>query len=515
MNQPIQLNVYTGTLNPGHTADLTCNGANSCSDYPKIDDHGRAICCFPLPQVLDGITALSSVIYQSGAQNLNDFQVNVGNGQLFNAANDLSVFLNPVIATSQCNIILPTEATQSTSSQFRLTWTYHSNSADNNSPPLLPTTTLNDGTLLVNVLRVTSTSAFVRQGAQYNEWFVCPPSQDGQISLLRSIALLAGNNIEYFRCIYVNNQGIPLKDPTNGQLLVFSSSKNDVSDNPTITILPAVHTDCISIQFFSNLGTSIDLNSILLSITIAFQTAPTTDISSFMPQVSDLQGTFQIQIDVRVSISPIDDNNAGNDGQMNVQTSLLSAIDNLSNVPSIQCTRYQTDVPMSYDSSIGQYTGTFDIRSQYSQQSIIDSVTVTGSPAVQNPITMLLVDSQGNTLSPSYTLTSGNTLEDGPSISVSKIILQATAFQDAPMDSTLHIDVVVCPTDTRPTGSSPSVPSRSIPSLPVNTSVEISAEKEELFACFLRIKEDNLKIYLEIIYLDISFFSIVMITLDV
>jgi hypothetical protein len=474
----MQLNTYNGTLNPGHTADLICQGASSCPDYPQTDEQGRAICCFLLPQASDGITALSSVIYQNGTQNLNDFQVNVANGQSFDAANDLSVFLDPVIATSQCNIILPTGTTQSNSAQFRITWTYHSSSADSNSSPP-PTATLTDGTLPVNVLRVTSTSAFVQQAAQYNEWFVCPPTQDGQISLLRSIALLAGNNIDYFRCIYVNNQSIPLKDPTNGQLLVFSSSKNDVSDNSTITILPAVHTDCISIQFFPNSGTSIDLESILLSITIAFQTASTTDLSSIVPQVSDLQGTFQIKIDITINISPVDDDN---NGQTNEQTLGPSEIDNSENVSSNQCTRYQPDVPMRFDISISTYKGTFDIPSENSQPTIIDSVTVTASSSVENPITMLLVDSQGNTLSPSYDLTSGNTFQDGPNISISKIILQATALQDAAMDSTLHADIVVCSGNT----SSSSAPSQ------VNMLKKTSRRREELSVDF-SMKEINPK----------------------
>ncbi len=505
MYQPIQLNIYTGTIDSGYTADLTCNGASSCPDYPKIDEQGRVICCFLLPQASNGITALSSVIYQNGAQNLNDFQVNVGNGQSFNAKNDLSVFLGQAIPASQCNVIMPTGSTQSTSAQFRLTWIYHSNSANSNSPPPL-TSTLNDGTLPVNVLSVTSTSVFVQQRAEYNEWFVCPPSQDGQISLLRSIALLAGNNIDYLRCIYVNNQGIPLKDPTTGQLLVFTSTKNSASDNPTITILPTVYTDCISIQFFSNAGTSIDLNSILLSITIAYQAVPTSSMSSVMPQVSDLQGTYQIQIDVTVDVSPMNDNNVDNNGQTNAQTLLSPAGNNLSNGPSIQCTRYETDLPMSYDSSIGKYTGTFDIPSDYSQPTILDSVTVTGSSTVENPITMLLVDSQGNTLSPSYSLTSGNTLQGGPKISISKIIVQATALQDAAMDSTLNIDIVVCPTDAGSTGASLFAPSPSAPSPQVNILKQTSMETEELFACFPRKEKETLKICLEIIYLNISFF---------
>jgi len=498
MNQPIQLNIYSGTLDSGHTADLTCNGASSCPNYPKIDEQGRAICCFPLPQVSNGITAISSVIYQNGAQNLNDFQVNVGNGQSFNAANDLSVFLGQLIPASQCNVIMPTGSTQSTSAQFRLTWIYHSNSANSNSPPPSLTSTLNDGTLPVNVLSVTSTSAFVQQRTGYNEWFVCPPSRDGQVSLLRSIALLAGNNIDYLRCIYVNNQGIPLKDPTNGQLLVFTSTKNSALDNSTITSLPAVHTDCISIQFFPNAGTSIDLNSILLSITIAFQIAPTSSMSSVMPQVSDLQGTYQIEIDITVDVSPMNDNNVDNNGQTNAQTFLPPASNNLSNASAIQCTRYQTDLPMSYDISIGKYTGKFDIPSEYSQPTIIDSVTVTGSSTVENPITMLLVDSQGNTLSPSYSLTSGITLQGGPKTSISKIILQATALQDAAMDSTLHIDIVVCPTGTGSTGSSPSAPSPSIPSPQVNILKQTSVEKEELFDCFSKERKNIAIIILDI-----------------
>jgi hypothetical protein len=366
---------------------------------------------------------------------------------------------------------------------------------------------LNDGTLPVDVLRVTSTSAFVQQGAQYNEWFVCPPAQDGRISLLRSIALLAGNNIDYLRCIYVNNQGIPLKDPTTGQLLVFSSSKNDASDNPAITILPAVHTDCISIQFFPNPGTSIDLNSILLSITIAFQIAPTTDMSSVMPQVSNLQGTFQIEIDITANISPINDNNVGDNEQADEQRPLSSGIDNL-----LECTQYQSDVPMSYDSSIGTYIGTSDIPSQYPQQTILDSITVTGSPAVQNPITMVLVDSQGNILSPSYSLTSGNTFQDGPEISVSKIILQATALQDAAMDSTLNAIIVICPGDTASIGSSSFASSPSISSPQVNIVKEISVGKEESSACFPKKGKETLKISLELIYFNISVFRLLLLS---
>ncbi len=473
MNQPIQLSAYSGPSDPGHTADLTCNGAGSCSDSPKTDGQGRAICCFPLPQVPDGITALSSVIYQNGAQNLNDFQVNVSNGQSFNAANDLSVFLGSVIATSQCTITLPTGATQSNSAQFRLTWTYHSNSPDTNAPS--PSGTLTDGTLPVNVLRVTSTSAFVQQAAQYNEWFVCPPAQDGQVSVLRSIALLAGNNIDYLRCIYVNNQGIPLNDPTNGQLLVFPSTKNSASDNPTITTLPAVHTDCIAIQFFPNVGTSIDLNSVLLGITIAFQTTLTTDQSSVVPQTSGLQGTSQIDIDITVNVSPMSNDNADNNEQ--IPTSL---VDNASQSPSIQCTQYQSDVIMSYDSSLGTYTGTFDLSLSNLQQHVLDSVTVTGSSNVENPITMLLVDGQGNTLSPSYSLTSGNTFQGGPKTSISKVLLQATALQDARMDSTLRTQVVVCPENVQSISSAPIAPNPSTAPPQVNVLNRLSTEKESI-----------------------------------
>jgi hypothetical protein len=464
VNQPIQLNPYTGTLNQGYTADFTCDGASSCSGYPKTDEQGRTICCFALPQASGCTTALSSVIYQSGAQNLNDFEVNVGTSQSFDASNDLSVFLSAAIAASQCIVILPAGASQSNNAQFRITWTYQSNAADNNSPLSLPSiTTMTDGTLPVNVLRVTATSAFVRQTAQYNEWFVCPTSQDDRISILQSIALLMESNVDYFRCIYVNNQGIPLKDPMTGQLLVFISSKNDPSDNPTIINLPAVHTDCISIQFFPIAGTSIDLSSILLVITIAYQTAPTTDMSSMMPQVSDLQGTFQIEIDIAINIAPNDNNNIDNTGQIY----LSSAIDNPSNASLIKCTRYQTDISMSsYDSSIRKYTGTFDIPSQNSQPTIIDSINVTGSSKIENPITMVLIDSQGNTLSTSYSLTSGNTFEDGPNVSISRIILQATASPDAAMDSTLHADIIICPESTGLNAPSPPAVSFVMPSPP-------------------------------------------------
>jgi hypothetical protein len=462
MNLPIQLNAYTGTSNPGHTTDVTCNGANSCPDYPKTDEQGRSVCCFSLPQVPNSNTALSSVIYQNGAQNLNDFQVNVGNEQSFNAANDLSVFVGPVIPASQCNVILPSDATQPDNAKFRLTWTYHSNSDDNNASPST-TPPMTDGTLPVNVLRVTSTSAFVQQVAQYNEWFICPSSQDGQVSLLQSIALLTGDNIDYFRCIYVNNQGVPLKDPMTGQLLVFSSTKNSASDNPAITNLPAVHTDCISIQFFPNTGTSINLDSILLSITIAFQTTPSTGTSSVMPQASDLQGTSQIGIDITVDVSPMNNDTVSNTAQTNAQTPLRSITDNSSNSPSTSCMPYQFDVPMSYDISIGTYTGAFDVPSQYPQQTIVQSVTVTGSSNVQDPITMLLVDSQGNTLSPSYSLNSGSNFPLEAKTSTSKIILQATALQDAAMDSTLRTEVVVCPQDSKPINPSPPVSNPSPP----------------------------------------------------
>lgn len=434
-NQPIQLNPYTGVSNPGYTADLTCNGASSCPGYPKPDEQGRIICCFSLPQSTDGITALSSIIYQNGAQNLKDFQVDVGDGQSFNAADDLSVFIGPVIAASQCNVLLSPETSQSDNAVFRITWTYHSNSA---SSPTIPVT---DGSLPVNVLSVTSTSAFVQQAAAYNEWFVCPPAQNGQVSLLRSIALLTGDNIDYFRCIYVNNQGIPLKDPTTGQLLVFTSSKNDALDNSTITNLPAVQINCISIQFFPTTGATIDLNSILLSITTAFQTVPSADMSSMTPQASDLQGTFQIEIGITINISPGDD---GDD-----DASMASTVNNQANPVNSQCTRYQSTVPMpTYDTTIGKYTGTLDISSQNVQGSILNSVTVTGSSTVENPITMLLVDKQGNTLSPSYSLTSGTAFQGAPTIPISKIILQATAQQDAAMDSSLPIDFILCVSDT-------------------------------------------------------------------
>ena len=432
-NQPIQLNTYTGVSNPGYTIDLTCNKANSCPDYPKTDEQGRIMCCFSLPQSTDGVTALSSVIYQNGAQNLKDFQVDVGDGQSFNAANDLSVFIGPVIATPQCIVLLPTGTSQSDSTTFRITWTYHSNSGSSPTVPAI------DGSLPVNVLSVTSTSAFVQQAAAYNEWFVCPPSQNGQVSLLRSIALLTGDNIDYFRCIYVNNQGIPLKDSKTSQLLVFTSSKNDALDNSTITSLPAVQTDCISVQFFATAGATIDLNSILLSITIAFQTVPSTDISLMTPQISDLQGTFQIEIGITINISSGDDANDTNVDRPEQMSQPSTTINS-------QCSRYQSAVPMSsYDTTIGKYTGTLNIPGQSTQSNILNSVTVTGSSTIENPITMLLVDNQGKTLSPTFSLTSGAAFQDAPTISISKIILQATAQQDAAMDSTLAVDLILCP----------------------------------------------------------------------
>ena len=440
-NQPTQLNTYTGVSNPGHTADLTCNKANTCLGYPKKNGQDQRMCCFPLPQSSNGITALSSVIYQDGAENLKDFQVNVGEGQSFNAGNDLSVFVSPIIATSQCNVVLSPGTSQFDSARFRITWTYHSNSADD-SFSSSPTASVGDGSLPVAVLSVTSASAFVRQRAEYNEWFVCPPDQDGQVSLLRSIALLNGSNIDYFRCIYANNQSIPLKDPTTGQLLVFTSSRNSALDNSTIISLPTLHTDCLSIQFFPKNGTAIDLNSILLSITIAFQTAAPTGMSAMTPHVSDLQGTFQIDIGIRFDISSDDDDSVNNNGQALSST----ADDNLANGVTNQCTRYQSTVPMSsYDTTIGKYTGALNISAQSSQSNILNSVTVTGSSTVENPITMLLVDSQGNTLSPSYSLTSGTSLQLGLTTPTSKIILQATAQQDAAMDSTLTINIVTCP----------------------------------------------------------------------
>ncbi len=444
------MNDYTGNLNQGFTVDVTCDGTNSCPNYPQTDDQGRTICCFLLPQATDCNTALSSVVYQSGAQNLNDFQVNIGPGQSFTASNDLSVFLGAVITASQCLVVLPVETTQSNSAQFRITWTYQSNAADSNSPPSLPPiTAMTDGTLPVNVLRVTSSAALVRQTPQYTEWFVCPTSQDDQISVLQSIAILMGTNVDYFRCIYVNNQGIPLKDPTTGQLLVFTSTKDDLTDNPTIVSLPAFHTDCLSIQFFPTPSTSVDVGSILLGITIAYQTAaPTTDMSAVMPQVSDLQGTAQIEIDIAINISPSDNNNNNIDNTGQIY-SPVAIVNNPSNASLMQCTRYQADVPMSsYDSSIGKYTGTFDIPSQTSQPTIIDSINVVGSSTIQNPITMVLIDSQGNTLFPPYSLTCGSIFEDGPNVSISRIILQAVPLQDAAMDSTLHADIVICPEST-------------------------------------------------------------------
>ena len=455
MNQPVQLNDYTGTLNQGYTVDVICDGTNSCPNYPQIDSQGRTICCFLLPQAADYNTALSSVVYQSGAQNLNDFQVNIGSGQSFTASSDLSVFLGAVIVASQCLVVLPVGTTQSDNAQFRITWTYQSNVANSNSPPSLPPiTAMAGGTLPVNVLRVTSSSALVRPTPQYTEWFVCPTSQDDQISVLQSIAILMGTNVDYFRCIYVNNQGIPLKDPTTGQLLVFTSTKDDETDNPTIVSLPAFHTDCLSIQFFPAPNTFVDIGSILLGITIAYQIAPTTGISAVMPQVSDLQGTAQIEIDIAINISPSDDNNNNNNIDNAGQTYLSPvAVPATANIPSntslMQCTRYQADIPMSsYDISIGKYTGTFDIPSQDSQPTIIDSINVVGSSTIQNPITMVLIDSQGNTLSPAYSLTSGSTFEDGPNVSISRIILQAVPLSDAAMDPTLHADIVICPEST-------------------------------------------------------------------
>lgn len=441
VNQPIQLNTYTGVSNLGHTADLTCNKENSCLGYPKNSEQNQTICCFPLPQLSNGTTALSSVIYQDGANNLKDFQVNVSQGQSFNAANDLSVFMSPIIATSQCHVILPPGTSQFDSARFRITWTYHSNSADD-SLSSLSTATVGDGSLPVAVLSVTSDSAFVRQKADYNEWFVCPPAQDGQVSLLRSIALLNGNNIDYFRCIYANNQSIPLKDPTTGQLLVFTSSRNSTLDNSAIISLPTLHTDCLSIQFFSTNGTAIDLKSILLSITVAFQTAAPADMSAMKPHVSDLQGTFQIDIGISIDLSSDDDDSVDNNGQ-----ALPSTVDdNLATNAIGQCARYQSTVPMSsYDTTVRKYTGALNMSAQSSQTNILSSVTVTGSSTVENPITMLLVDSQGNRLSPSYNLTSGTPLQLGLAKPISKIILQATAQQDAPMDSTLAIDIATCP----------------------------------------------------------------------
>jgi hypothetical protein len=120
----------------------------------------------------------------------------------------------------------------------------------------------------------------------------------------------------------------------------------------------------------------------------------------------------------------------------------------------------------SYDSSIRKYTGTFDIPSQNSQPTIIDSINVTGSSAIENPITMVLIDSQGNTLSTSYSLISGNTFEDGPNVSISRIILQAIALPDAAMDSTLHADIVICPESTGLNAPSPPAVSFVMPSPP-------------------------------------------------
>jgi len=428
------LNNYAGTSYPGHTADFTCNGDNSCPNYPQTDDQGRVVCCFPLPQASNGITALSSVTCQNTARNINNFQVNIGKDQSFNSANDLSVFVIPIVATVHCNIILPIGTIQPNNIQFRLTWTYHPNSNDNNVP-VTPAGVLNDVTLPVKVLRVTSTSAFVQQGSGYNEWFVCPPSTNGQISALQSIALLSDSNVDYFRCIYVNKQGIPMNDPNNGNLLLFTSTKNSPTDNPAIANLPNIHTDCLSIQYFPSSNTSFDPNSILLGITIAFQTMPTTtaDVSSVIPQVSHLQGTFQIQFDVAINLLPQDNNN----GQISPTS--------IENNTLIQCTEYDADIPMSYDSSTGKYTGTFEVPPQNPDANILDSITVNASSNVQNPINAILVDSQGNMLSPAYSLTSGIPFPDILEIPISKVILQATASQDAPMDSLLDLDVVMCP----------------------------------------------------------------------
>lgn len=426
------MNNYVGNLDAGHTANFICNGQNSCPNYPQMDNKGRVMCCFQFPQTSNGLTALSSVIYQNGAQNLNNFLVNIGNDESFDSANDLSVFTTTIIATSQCIIVLPVETIQPNNAQFRITWTYHSNSGDSNVP-VIPPQTLNDATLPVNVLRVMNTSAFVQQGSGYNEWFVCPPSTNGQISLLQSIALLLDKNVDYFRCIYVNKQGIPMNDPNSGNLLLFTSTKNSEIDCPAITNLPNIHTDCLSIQFFPNSGTTIDFYPVLLGITVAFPTMPTADASSVIPQASNLQGTFQIQADISVNFIP--DNNG--QGQI-----LPMATDNN---PLIQCFEYQTDIPMSYDSNTGKYTGIFEVPSQNSQANILDSITVNSSSNVQNPINAILIDTQGNSLSPTYSLTSGITFEDPLQVPTSKVILQATSLQNAPMDSTLQFNAVMCP----------------------------------------------------------------------
>ncbi|UJR30107.1 hypothetical protein I4U23_017648 [Adineta vaga] len=394
INQPLQLNMYSGMLNFGHTADFTCNQTNTCPDYPKMDLQGRTTCCFPLPQVSNAKTTLSSIIYQRGAQNLKDYQIIVGNDQSFNAANDRIVFLNQTIPTSQCLVRLPFDTIQDNDVLFRLTWTYHSNSANNLQ--LATMTSTIDGILPVNVLRITRNSVFIQQTDEYNEWFVCPPSQNERISLLRSIAVLFGENIDYFRCIYVNKQGIPLKNPSNDQLLVMTSTKDDIYDDPSITTLPTIHTDCLSIQFFPKISTTINLDSIILAITIAFQLFPSSDMISIIPQQSNLQGTSQINIE-------------------------------------------------DINTTIGEYIGTFVIPSEYPQQTILHSITVTGSSNVLNPIIVRLVDRQGNTLSQSYNLLSGKTLESNLKISLSKLILQATALQDIPMDFLLHMKIVLCP----------------------------------------------------------------------
>ena len=159
----------------------------------------------------------------------------------------------------------------------------------------------------------------------------------------------------------------------------------------------------------------------------------TADVSSVIPQVSHLQGTFQIQFDVAINLLPQDNNN----GQISP-----TSIDNNT---LIQCTEYDADIPMSYDSSTGKYTGTFEVPPQNPDANILDSITVNASSNVQNPINAILVDSQGNMLSPAYSLTSGIPFPDILEIPISKVILQATASQDAPMDSLLDLDVVMCP----------------------------------------------------------------------
>lgn len=212
-----------------------------------------------------------------------------------------------------------------------------------------------------------------------------------------------------------------MKDPSTGQILVFSSAKTDGStDPPAIASLPNVHADCLSIQLFPKNDSSSDPSPVVLALTMAYQP------SAMIPQVSDLQETSQLAIDMTIDISLIDNN------------------DSETSQGQTSCTTYPIVVPVSYDPSVQMYVGVFDVPPPSSG---VNSITVTGSSTIQNPIILSLVDSQGNPLPSVLNLNNGNPFNNLPQTSISKMKLQATAAADAPMDPSLNVTLLICPTN--------------------------------------------------------------------